>query len=283
VRSPIVNTIRAMRVAVVGHVEWVDFIPVERVPLAGEIIEAHDPWAEPAGGGAVAAVQLARLAGTASFFTALGDDELGAKSRTRLAEFGVALHVARREAPTRRAITYLDAAGERTITTLGQRLQPCGDDGLPWAALGETDGVYFTAGDRQAAQLARAARVFVVTPRAASALDDIVVDAIVYSEGDAAERAAAESLAQTPTLVVATDGTAGGTWRSASGVSGRWEPAVAPGPLIDQYGAGDCFAAGLTYALAAGWRTADAIGLAARCGAWCASGRGPFEGQLRSP
>ena len=61
-----------MRVAVVGHVEWVQFARVERVPRAGEIVHAHETWDEAAGGGAVAAVQLARLAGGgADFFTAL--------------------------------------------------------------------------------------------------------------------------------------------------------------------------------------------------------------------
>ena len=49
--------------AVVGHVEWVQFARVEHVPLAGEVVHASDPFEEPAGGGAVAAVQLARLAG----------------------------------------------------------------------------------------------------------------------------------------------------------------------------------------------------------------------------
>ena len=66
-----------MRVAVVGHVEWVEFLRVPHVPAAGDIVHATDAWAEPAGGGAVAAVQLAKLAGGATFFTALGDDELG--------------------------------------------------------------------------------------------------------------------------------------------------------------------------------------------------------------
>jgi ribokinase len=270
-----------VRVAVVGHVEWVDFALVDRVPRAGEIVNGHDPWAEPAGGGAVAAVQLARLAGSASFFTALGDDDLGERSRTRLAELGVALHAARRSEMTRRAFTFLDASGERTITTLGRRLQPRGKDALPWAALAEADAVYFTAGDAEAARYARAARVLVVTPRAAGALEAVSADAIVYSAGDDAERDAAAALLGEARLVVATEGTTGGSWHSASGLSGRWEPAPAPGPLIDQYGAGDCFAAGLTFALAAGRSTADAIALAARCGAWCASGRGPYEGQLR--
>ena len=76
------------RFAVVGHVEWVDFLTVPRVPLAGEIVHADKWWSEAAGGGAVAAVQLAKLSGTATFFTALGNDDHarragGAAARSR--------------------------------------------------------------------------------------------------------------------------------------------------------------------------------------------------------
>jgi len=272
-----------VRVAVVGHVEWVEFVRVDHVPVPGEIVHGGASWTEPAGGGGVSAVQLARLAAVASFFTAVGDDEIGERSVARLAELGVAVHAARRSEPTRRAVTFLDRSGERTITTLGARLEPRGRDRLPWAALTETDGVYFTAGDEQAAEQARSARVLVVTPRGASALGAVPVDAIVYSSSDAGEQAIADAMTPRPALLVATGGAGGGTWRSSRGVSGRWSAATPPGPLVDQYGAGDCFAAGLTYGLAAGMSTEDAIALAARCGAWCASGRGPFEGQLRTP
>ena len=55
-----------MRVAVVGHIEWVEFVRVGSVPLSGQIVHALETWEEPAGGGAVAAVQLARLAGSCS-------------------------------------------------------------------------------------------------------------------------------------------------------------------------------------------------------------------------
>ena len=54
-----------MRLAVVGHVEWVEFLSVPHLPAAGEIVHATDSWAEPGGGGAVAAVQLAKLGGAA--------------------------------------------------------------------------------------------------------------------------------------------------------------------------------------------------------------------------
>ena len=78
-----------MQVAVVGHVEWVEFALVERVPAAGEIVEAPESWSQAAGGGAVAAVQLARLAGKCLFFTALGDDELGRAAERELSGMGV--------------------------------------------------------------------------------------------------------------------------------------------------------------------------------------------------
>jgi ribokinase len=66
-----------VRVAVVGHVEWIEFARVERVPQPGEIVHAFETWQEVGGGGAVAAVQLARLAGECVFLTALGDDVTG--------------------------------------------------------------------------------------------------------------------------------------------------------------------------------------------------------------
>jgi ribokinase len=276
-------TILRVRVAVVGHVEWIDFVEVDHVPAAGEIVHSEGAWAEPAGGGAGAAVQLARLAGGGSFFTALGDDELGERSCSHLAELGVAVHAAKRSAPTRRAVTFLDRSAERTITTIGERLEPRGDDQLPWAALAEADAVYFTAGDAEAAQHARLARVLVGTPRGARGLAGVPLDALVYSAKDEEERTLAEAMTPQPLLLVATDGAAGGSWRSARGVSGRWTPALPPGPVVDQYGAGDCFAGGLTFGLGSGLSTADAIALAARCGAWCTSGRGPYEGQLRTP
>src|SRR5438046_8738631 len=78
-----------MRVAVVGHVEWVEFARVEHVPVPGEIVHALETWQEPAGGGAVAAVQLARLAGDCLFLTALGDGDLGHRAASELEQLGV--------------------------------------------------------------------------------------------------------------------------------------------------------------------------------------------------
>src|SRR5215468_8781779 len=111
-----------MRVAVVGHVEWIEFARVDHVPTPGEIVHASETWQAPAGGGAVAAVQLARLAGECLFLTALGDDELGHAAEQELGEMGVRVAAAWRREPQRRAFVMLDAAAERTITTIGERL-----------------------------------------------------------------------------------------------------------------------------------------------------------------
>src|ERR1700741_4045811 len=137
---------------------------VDRIPAGGQIAHASDPFEEPAGGGAVSAVQLARLAGGSELFTALGEDLHAAGTHERLGALGVTLHAAVRDAPPRRAITLVDAAGERTITTVGDRLAAAAADPLPWDNLASADGVYFTAGDAGALTAARAARVLVATP-----------------------------------------------------------------------------------------------------------------------
>ena len=93
-----------MRVAVVGHVEWVEFARVERVPRAGEIAHSLETWEEAAGGGAVAAVQLARLGAETTLFTVLGNDERGRRSRRQLTEQGVKLRAVVAPEPQRRAL-----------------------------------------------------------------------------------------------------------------------------------------------------------------------------------
>ena len=272
-----------MRVAVVGHVDYAEFARVPRVPVAGEIVHAERVWEAPAGGGAVAAVQLAKLAAAATFHTALGDDERGRRAERELIELGLRVRVAFRPEPQRRAFVYLDDGGERTITVIGPRLGPYRDDPLAWEELGQTDSVYFTAGDAGAAQAARAARVLVATVRGIDALADggVEVDVLVASAKDPGERYEPGSLDPPPRVVVRTAGAAGGDWEAADGRRGRWEATPLPGPVRDSYGCGDSFAGGLTYGLGAGKSLEDALQLAARCGAACMTGSGPYEGQLR--
>jgi ribokinase len=245
-------------------------------------VHARDPFEEPAGGGAVAAVQLARLAGRCVLITALGDDEHGRRTVERLGELGVEVRAARRAGPTRTASTLVDEAGERTIVTYGPRLEALGSDAeLPWSELAEMDAVYFTAGDVGALRAARAARMLVASPRATDALGrGVALDALVLSANDTTERGEAATAVDQAELVVSTAGARGGVYRERRGESGSWTAAPPPGTPVDSYGGGDSFAAGLTYALGAGMPAPRALALAARCGAVCLTGRGPYERQL---
>jgi ribokinase len=272
-----------IRVAVVGHVEWLDCAVVDHVPEVGEVITANEHFELPAGGGAVAAVQLRKLAGRALFLTALGDDEHAGRAATELREtHAVELHAAIRPRPQRRAVTHLDAHAERTITVLGDRLVPHGEDQLPWERLAEADGVYLSGGDGAAARAARSAQVLVATARAADALraGGVTADVLVASGRDEKERAGLAALPAPRLATVLTDGARGGHWEGASGAHGAWPAAALPGPPVDAYGCGDSFAAGLTYGLAAGMELPAALELAARCGAHCLTGRGPYARQL---
>jgi ribokinase len=268
-----------MRIAVVGHVEWVEFARVESVPRPGDIAHALETWEEPAGGGAVAAVQLARLAGTCQLFTALGSDELGRRSRAELTRHGVGVRAIPETEKTRRAFTFVDDAGERTITVLGQKLRPRGGDSrLPWHELRGLDAVYFVSGDPEALHHARLARVLVATARELPTLREagVELDALVGSGEDEGELYRPGDLNPPPKVVVTTSGALGG-WLQPGG---PFRPAPLPGPVVDTYGCGDCFAAGLTFALGRGDAIEDAIALAARCGAAVMTGRGPYSAQL---
>jgi len=269
----------AVRVAVVGHVEWVEFARVEAVPRPGEIAHAFETWQEPAGGGAVAAVQLARLAGSCLLFTALGADEHGRRSRSELTRRGVEIRAIPETESTRRAFTYLDDNGERTITALGQKLVPRGGDSrLPWRELAGLDAVYFVSGDAEALHHARLARVLVATARELTTLRDagVQLDALVGSGDDDGELYRPGDLDPPPHVVVTTSGGLGG-WIQPGG---PFRPAPLPGPVVDAYGCGDSFAAGLSFALGRGKAVEEAVAFAAKCGAAVMTGRGPYEAQL---
>jgi ribokinase len=108
----------------------------------------------------------------------------------------------------------------------------------------------------------------------------VELDVLVSSDNDPGERYEAGTLGPPPRYLVSTDGSKGGSWESSAGESGRWEPAPLPGPVKDSYGCGDSFAAGLTFGLGSGLPIDESLDLAARCGAACLTGRGPYEVQL---
>ena len=257
-----------MRCAVVGHIEWVDFLRVPRVPEPGEIVTALEHWEEAGGGGAVAVGGFLRLGADTTFFTAIGEDDLGRRSAEQLRARAVSLELVVRGAPQRRAFTFVDDTHERTITVVGEKLVPHGTDPLAWDELETIDGVYFCGGDVEALRQARRARAVVATARELPTLvaAGVELDAVVHSGSDPSERYSPGDLDPPPKLVATTEGAEGGHW-IAGDQEGRWEPAPLPGPLADMYGAGDCFAAGLAYALGDGRGAENALAFAAQCGA----------------
>jgi len=257
-----------VRCAVVGHVEWIEFVHVPALPGAGQIVQGELGPAEPAGGGGVIARQMARLAGRCEFFTALGDDELGRRAEQRFAELGVDVHV-QRFGVTRRAWVHVDEQGERTITLLTEKLRPRGP--LP---LDGYDCVFFVSGDAEALRSARRAPFVAATARELPTLHEanVPLDLLVGSARDKGEQYDGSVDAKT---VVLTEGPHGGT---ANGE--RYSAAPLPGPIVDTYGAGDSFSAALCFALARGDALPDALALATRAGAAVVTGEGPYSTQL---
>jgi len=271
-----------MKAAVVGHVEWMEFVPVEHVPSPGEIVHAAESWEQAAGGGVVAAAQFVQLADSVQFFTALGSDDRGERARLELEARGIEVHATSAGAPQRSGITFVDETGERTITTIGAKLHPRGhDESLPWHELARCDTVYFCAGDADALMLARRARVLVATARELATLRHVAVelDALVGSGKDEAELYRPGDLDPEPRLVVTTSGALGG-WAQPGG---PYSAAPLPPTTVDSYGAGDCFAAGLAFALGAGLEGLQALDFAAQCGAGALAGAGVYAARVPLP
>src|SRR5579862_8332400 len=257
-----------MKVAVVGHVEWTEFVEVDHVPAPGQIAHGTELWAGPAGGGSVVAAQLLKLAGSCNFYTALGEDDAGRRSLEQLEQLGLVVHPQWFGA-TRRALTHVDQDKERTITTVGPKLRPKG----PFDLAGY-DTVFFIAGDAAALRSARSASFLAATPRELETLKEggVHLDLLVGSGTDPGEH---YDGSLDVGVVCATEGARGGV---ANGE--RYAPTTPPGPLEDAYGAGDSFAAALCFALGRGDSLPDALALAAAAGAAVVTGRGPYSAQI---
>jgi ribokinase len=212
----------------------------------------------------VAAVQLARWGLETSLFTVFGGDALGERAAAGLRARGVTVHAVHRDEPQRRALTLVDARRERTIVVVGDRHAPQAADPLPWRALADVDAVYLTAADAAAVRAARAARVLVATSRVLPLLREAAVelDALVGSDADPAEAYQDGDLTPAPRLVVRTRGARGGWYQERGGA--RHDFAAVPTEVRgDTYGAGDTFAAALTWGLAEGRSPEEATAFAA--------------------
>jgi ribokinase len=242
-----------LRIAVIGHVEHVTLGRVAAVPRAGEIAHLDAPRWFPGGGGGVAFAQLARADAEVHFFTALGNDEAARDVAASIAGTGARIHAVHREAPHTRDVVLVNDGGERTIVVVGQPLHPAAADPLPWKLLATCDAAYFTAEDPAALRAAREARILVVTARRRGALaaSGVRADVVVGSATDAREASTLADYAVAPGALVLTEGAAGGRIETAGGTA-RFAAPPSPPRVESAYGAGDTFAAAMTYYLAAG-------------------------------
>ena len=100
----------------------------------------------------------------------------------------------------------------------------------------------------------------------------VSLDALIGSGLDPSERVNPAQLNPAPLKLIRREGAAGGI----SLPGGRYDPTPLPGPMVDSYGCGDSFSAGVVTGLAARWSLENAIALGAQCGAACAMRIGPY-------
>lgn len=271
-----------LRIAVVGHVEHVTLGRVPAVPARGEIAYLAHPLRFPGGGGGMAYSQMVNGPTEAHLFTALGTGEAGAEVAAALARTGGHVHAARRAEPHTRSVVLVTPDGERTIVVVGETHQPRADDPLPWELLASCDAVYFTGQDPETLRLARRARVLVVTARRREALvrSGVRADVVVGSARDARERSVLADYPTPPGALVLTEGPHGGEVEIA-GKRERFPAPPPPPPGGAAYGAGDSFAAALTFYVAAGVPLLEACRRAGEHGASVLRGVDPPAFQRR--
>lgn len=270
-----------VRIAVIGHVEHVTLGRVPALPSAGAILHLDAPRFLPGGGGGLAFFQLIRSAAEVHLFTAVGDDEAGAEVEARLQVTGAHVHLARRRTAHTRDLVLVPPDGDRTIVVVGEPLHPRLADPLPWDVLATCDAAYFTAQDPRVLVAARAARVLVATARRRAALieSSARADLVVGSRVDPREASTLADYPVPPSALVMTEGKEGGTIETSAGLE-RFAAPLVTASEGGTYGAGDSFAAALTYYLAAGLSVAAACARAAPHGAAVLGSIDPLEAQL---
>lgn len=272
-----------LRIAVIGHVEHITLGRVPALPGPGDIAHLGDLRTLAGGGGGIAFFQLARSPAELHLFTALGDDDAAGFVERAIAATGAHIHAIRRAQAHTRDVVMIGPDGDRTILVAGEPLHPRASDPLPWHLLDQLDAVYFTAQDPAVLVHARRARLVVATARRRDciATAGVALDAIVGSAADPRERGRRADYAHAPTALVMTEGARGGTVETAGGTARFAAPSVTASG--GAYGAGDSFAAALTYYLAAGLAPVAAAERAAHHGAAVVSSLEPLAAQLPLP
>ena len=265
-----------LKFAVIGHIEWINFLKVDLLPEPGIITHANTSLELPAGGGALIAKTLYELSNNEiHFFTSLGKDYYGEKSFDFFKKIGINLHVAWRSEPTRKGFSLIDKKGERSITIIGKRLAPSFNDDLDWEILRDMDGIFITAGDNNLFKKAREANILCTTPRVGIDLinqSKVNLDAIIGSNLDPDESFLLSDLNEKHRYVIKTEGEKGGICIPG----GRFNAINNNSQKIDSYGCGDSFAAGILYGLTESWPIEKALKLGTVLGRNCIEHFGPY-------
>ena len=265
-----------LKFAVIGHIEWINFIEVDQLPKPGLISHSKKSIEYPAGGGSVIAKRLRELTNSdVHFFTALGNDFYGKQCLNILENMGIKLHVAWCDKPTRKGFSLIDSEGERSITIIGDRLAPTHKDNLDWSILNEMDGVFITAADMQIFKKSRIAKTLCSTPRVGLNIineSKIFLDGLIGSNLDPGEAFSLTELSLKPKFVIKTEGENGGILFPG----GRYNAFENIKDKVDSYGCGDSFAAGILYGLASKWSIEESLNLAKILGRNCSEHFGPY-------
>ena len=265
-----------LKFAVIGHIEWINFIQVDNLPTPGTISHSIKNIERPAGGGSLIAKTLADLTDNdVHFFTSLGNDYHGKQSFKILQEMGLKLHVAWRNKPTRKGFSLIDNRGERSITIIGERLEPKSNDKLDWQILNKFDGIFITAGDKELFKLSRSAEILCATPRVGLKNinnSQIKLDGLIGSNLDPGELYSLNDLDIKPKFIIKTEGSNGGFVIPG----GKYVAIKSKNPEIDSYGCGDSFAAGIIFGLASKWSIEKTIELGTVLGRNCIEHFGPY-------
>ena len=262
--------------AVIGHVEWMNFLKVDQLPKPGVISHSKNSIDYPAGGGAVIAKTLLELTNNeVHFFTSLGDDYYGKKCFKILSDMGLKLHVAWRKQPTRRGFSLTDCNGERSITVIGERLAPNYKDKLEWNIFEKMDGIFITAADSEIFKKARIAKKLCTTPRVGLSTinnSNVFLDGLIGSNLDPGEVFSISELSLKPIYTIKTEGEDGGIVFPG----GRYKALKNKRNKVDSYGCGDSFAAGILYGLSSEWDIDKSLNLAKVLGRDSSEYFGPY-------
>ncbi len=266
-----------LNLAVIGHIEWINFLMVDKLPKPGVISHSKKSIEFPAGGGSVIAKILSDLTiNEVHFFTSLGNDYYGKQCFNILSNMGIKLHVAWRDKPTRRGFSLTDNSGERAITVVGERLAPTCRDNFDWNIFKKMDGIFITAADSGIFKKARVAKIVCTTPRVGLNTinkSNIFIDGLIGSNLDPGEAFSLSQLSLKPRYTIKTEGEKGGILFPG----GRYKALENINPKVDSYGCGDSFAAGILYGLASKWSIDKSLDLAKILGRDSSEFFGPYQ------